>query len=166
MTTNTARNEISAFDARPYSDLYAAWLGWLTKLLADDRMPLSGDVTQWIRAWGEAVGQIGLLNINYAGSGDPQAERRISGRYSYGRQLGRMMEVLAPYVRSHESEFTDKPDGKALKEFLHMADDIGDMKQASVGEIVDKVRQWRKSPDFKSRLDDLRRGLEALNDGA
>lgn len=145
-----------------WADFWTTWLGWLTRLMAEDRMPLSGDVTQWIRAWGEAVGQIGLFNFNYAGSSDPQTERRIGSRYSYGRQLGRMLEVLVPYFQKHADEFTGEEEIQALKDFRDMASEIDALKQASVDELLDKVRHWRKSPQFNQKLAELKRGLEVL----
>jgi len=146
----------------PWADPWTLWRNWAAPNLADQHNPFSGDVTQWIRAWSEAVGQVGLLNINYGGSSDPQAERRITGRYSYGRQLGRLMEVLVPYVKKHEAAFRDASDERTLKEFLDMAREIEAMKQGSVSELLDKASKWRKDPDFKAKLAELRRGLDAL----
>ena len=37
-------------------DLWSAGDGWVRRLLAGNRMPLWGDVKQWIKAWGEIVG--------------------------------------------------------------------------------------------------------------
>jgi len=141
--------------------LYRDWLALVAPMLRQN-LPLGGDVTQWIRAWGEAVGQVGLLNINYAGSSDPQAERRISGRYSYGRQLGRMMEIMGPLVKRHEAQFRNEVGDKAVQDFLEMVDEITILKQASVDEIVSRVSDWRKSPDFKQKLDHLLLQLTAL----
>jgi len=122
------------------------------------REAFSGNVTQWIRAWG----QIGIINVNYAGSTDPQAEHRISGRYSYGRQLGRITEVLRPFVEEHRIDFKDEVSKKALKDFTDMADDIAELKQASVDEIFVRVRQWKKSPGFDRKLNDLLKLLDDL----
>lgn len=143
-------------------DPWALWLAWASPKVASERSPWSGDVTQWIRAWGEAVGQVGLFNINYAGSSDPQAERRITGRYSYGRQLGRLMEVLVPYVQKHEAEFRDGGDGRAVREFLDMAREIEAMKQTTVEDLLAHAKKWRKDPDFKTKLEALRRGLDEI----
>lgn len=151
----------SPLDPQTYLDLYGTWLQSLARSL-EVRQPLSGDVTQWIRAWGEAVGQVGLFNFNVAGSSDPQAERRIGSRYSYGRQLGRTTEVLEPYIRAHEAAFRKAAGDKPVDDFLGMAKDIRQMKQASVDDIVGKVRQWRDAPDFADRLKELRSRLEAL----
>jgi hypothetical protein len=147
-------------------DPYTAWLTWVTPLRHQNTAPLGGDVMQWIRAWGEVVGQVGFLNVNYAGSSDPQAERRISGRYSYGRQLGRIMEVMAPLIHRHQAQLRKEVGDKAVAEFLEMAGEIAAMKQASVGEIVNKVSGWRKSNDFAQKLDQLIVQLTALRSSA
>jgi hypothetical protein len=63
------------------------------------RLPLSGDVTQAINPWNwmlSAVGnQFGVVNINLGKSADPQLEKQILDEVgSYGRQLGRLGDVL------------------------------------------------------------------------
>ncbi len=61
-------------------------------------LPLSGDVSQVINPWnwwGQAFGQFGLININTSASSNPKLEQDIVQNVaSYGRQLGRIMEVL------------------------------------------------------------------------
>jgi hypothetical protein len=168
-TVATAANEAQAVPSaavspapQPYPDLYGLWLQSLARAL-EARSPLSGDVTQWIRAWGEAVGQVGLFNLNIAGSTDPQAERRIGSQYSYGRQLGRMTELLEPYVRAHGTEFRKASGERAVEDFLKMASDIRKLKQASVEDIVAKVRQWRDDPDFEKKLGELQAQLKAIS---
>jgi hypothetical protein len=151
----------SPLDPQTYLDLLGTWLQSLTRSL-EVRQPLSGDVMQWIRAWGEAVGQVGLFNFNVAGSSDPQAERRIGSRYSYGRQLGRMTEVLAPYIRANEDAFRGAAGDKPVDDFLKMESEIRRLKQATVEEVVTKVRQWQDEPDFERKLGDLLATLEAL----
>lgn len=59
--------------------------------------PLSGDVSQVINPWNWMLqnSQLGLVNINLGLSMDPALERRIlDGVGSYGRQIGRISEVL------------------------------------------------------------------------
>jgi hypothetical protein len=136
-----------------------AWLDSATALM---KAPLSGDVSQWIRAWGEAVGQVGLVNVNYAGSRDVQAEQRITGRYSYGSQLGRMLEILAPHVRQHQAEFSAECGPQAVEDLLAMADEIVALKEASVEELLAKVRQWQQSDGFDGKLQRLLAGLRDL----
>lgn len=68
------------------------------------RLPLSGDVTQAINPWNwmlSSVGsQFGLININVGKSADPQLEKQILDEVgSYGRQLGRLGDVLGVLLR-------------------------------------------------------------------
>lgn len=136
-----------------------AWLDSATALM---KWPLAGDVSQWIRAWGEAVGQVGLVNVNYAGSRDVQAEQRITGRYSYGSQLGRIVEILAPHVRQHQTEFSAECGPEAVKDLLAMADEIGALKEASVEDLLARVRQWKQSDGYEDKLQRLLAGLRDL----
>ena len=52
----------------PYHGLVLAWIRWAERLMVENRLPLSGNVDQWISAWAEAVSQIGFFNVNVAGS--------------------------------------------------------------------------------------------------
>lgn len=52
-------------------------------------------LAQTINPWSWTFGQVGLFNINLGSSGDPDLEARILGEVgSYGRQLGRMGDVM------------------------------------------------------------------------
>ena len=82
----------------PFVALQSAWLQWNEELLKTNKFPLSGNVDQLIKTWGEAVSQVGFLNVNVANSGNPPLERKIGSSFSYGRQLGRILDVLAPLV--------------------------------------------------------------------
>lgn len=147
-----------------WTDLGQAWLAWQIALLQGNRLPLSGDVTQWIRTWGEIVGQVGLFNVNIAGSTDPLAEKRIGAEYSYGRQLGRIMEVLTPHLKRHESDFAGPQDQAALKDYFAMAEAIAQLKarRCSTEQVVALVAKWQDDPDFDAQRDELIRQLSAL----
>lgn len=128
-------------------------------------MPLSGDVLQWMRAWGEAVGQVGLFNINFANSADPLLEREITGRYSYGRQIGRVLDVLAPLVDDKRDLLNEKVGPKVVDEFTALVEDVHRIKhQKTENEIIEAVKMWRNmSPDtFTHRLQNLLRQLEDI----
>jgi hypothetical protein len=66
------------------------------------KFPFSGDVLQTINPWtwwnsavNQLGGQFGLININTMASGDPALEQNIVQNVaSYGRQLGRVADVL------------------------------------------------------------------------
>lgn len=68
------------------------------------RLPLSGDVVQAINPWNWFLkftgSQIGLVNINLGRSADPELEEQILDEVgSYGRQLGRIGDVLGILLR-------------------------------------------------------------------
>lgn len=153
-------NDLQAIHA-----LQLAWVRWAERLMLENRWPLSGNVDQWISTWAEAVSQIGFFNVNVAGSANPQLEKRIGSQYSYGRQLGRMLDVLAPLVDANEP-LLRKPAGKKLDDFRKMAADIERMKERPVEDVVDDVRRWRKSADFRAKLEALTQQLEALKAAA
>ena len=153
-------NDLQAIHA-----LQLAWVRWAERLMLENRWPLSGNVDQWISTWAEAVSQIGFFNVNVAGSANPQLEKRIGSQYSYGRQLGRMLDVLARLVDANEP-LLRKQAGKKLDDFRKMAADIERMKERPVEDVVDDVRRWRKSADFRAKLEALTQQLEALKAAA
>jgi hypothetical protein len=61
------------------------------------KLPLSGDVVQTINPFTAFMsgGQFGLLNINLGQSSEPKVEEEVlSDIASYGKQLGRIADVL------------------------------------------------------------------------
>jgi len=137
------------------SGLQAMWLDWTKSLLKANQLPFSGNVDQWIRTFG----QVGLLNVNIAGSGNPELEKEIASRYSYGRQLGRILAVLAPLVEDRKELI----DGHARDEFDDMVRGIARLKRASVDDVVAQVKAWEdSSPRFREDLDELLRQLTTL----
>jgi hypothetical protein len=152
----------AAGGALPLQAMQVAWLDWTTSLLRNNQLPLSGNVDQWIRTWGEAVSQIGLLNVNIAGSRNPGLERKITSQYSYGRQLGRMLDVLAPLVDANQ----DAIGQKALADFHEMVRDISNARRSSVADIVAEVNTWQASPDFQDDLAELLQQLTKLSSAA
>jgi hypothetical protein len=69
-------------------------------LMGNVRFPLSGDVSQTINPWtwvyNMQANQIGLfnLNIDLGQSSDPDVEYKVLSVASYGKQLGRIGDVL------------------------------------------------------------------------
>lgn len=131
----------------------------------ENRLPLSGDVKQWIKAWGEVVGQVGLFNVNIANSADPAAEHAIVSRHSYGRQLGRILDVLEPLVLKNcslidEGDFDDFE--KMVKEIRCLKPD----KCLSPEQVVDAVRRWPEQlPNtYRQDIDTLTDQLRKIRD--
>lgn len=116
-----------------FEQLTQAWVEGACTALRANRWPLSGNVSECISAWGEAVGQFGFLNVNLAGARDPLLERTITQSYSYGRQLGRMLDVLAPLVEANEALIEKKTGPGAVAAFKAMVEEI------------DSLKRWRGS---------------------
>lgn len=147
-----SREPIVSLNMYPQSqwvtELGQAWVDWMAGLLNHNKLPLSGDVSQWISAWGEAVGQIGLFNINTVNSANPRLERDIGINYSYGRQLGRMLDVLTPMVATYANTPEGKQlDQKKLGEFEAMVADIQKLKDAKTPSQEDIVRDVSRLTD-------------------
>ena len=97
------------------------------------RLPLSGDVTQAINPWNwmlNSVGsQFGLININLGKSADPLLERQILEDVgSYGRQLGRIGEVLGVLLRHVELSKLSDEDKKKIWAFESQLTEIERLK--------------------------------------
>ena len=77
------------------------------------RLPLSGDVLQNINPWNWILkaGQVGLININLGRSVDPALEEEILNEVgSYGRQLGRIGDVLGVLLQHVQPEKLSEED--------------------------------------------------------
>ncbi len=164
MATESTQQASSDHPAKSWADLSAAWLDWQIAQLNENRLPLSGDVSQWIKAWGEVVGQVGLFNFNIAGSGDPLAEQRIGAKFSYGRQLGKIMDALVPFLEAHRKEFAKSPEHlEALDQLVAMSEEIKALKRNSVEDVVKQVKRWKGSKDLKAKIQKLREALDELD---
>ena len=93
----------------------------------------SGDVTQafrqWTSLWSQWMGQFGFININLAKSSDPALERRIIENVAgYGKQLGRVIEVLDALLVNSATAGWSADQKKALVDFFEMAQEIAAVK--------------------------------------
>ncbi|MBO6758092.1 MAG: hypothetical protein JJ902_17280 [Roseibium sp.] len=98
------------------------------------KLPLSGDVVQSINPWSDmfkAIGnQFSFININLGRSSAPQVEQEILNEVgSYGRQIGRISEVLDILIDQVEFKkpLSDK-DKDALALFKAMQLEIAEIK--------------------------------------
>lgn len=90
--------------------------------MPDLKLPLSGDVTQAINPWNwfykSVGGQFGLVNINLGKSADPELEQRILDDVgSYGRQLGRIGDVLEVLLDHVALDRLDARERNAVEDF-------------------------------------------------
>lgn len=96
-------------------------------------LPLSGDVTQAINPWSWNLkswgSQFGLVNINLGKSGDPELEQQILEEVgTYGRQLGRMGDVLAVLLKHLDPKKLSDSDKKAIMAFELQLEEVARLK--------------------------------------
>ncbi len=104
--------------------------------MASLRLPLAGDVTQFIRSWiglfSQRDGQIGLFNVNVdLGKTDaPEVETDILQNVgTYGHQLGRIGDALAVLVRHVDPARLTPEEDKALKALAVMLNDLANVRE-------------------------------------
>lgn len=142
----------------------AAWLQCHERVIGQVNLPLSGDVTQWIRTCAEAVAQVGLLNVNLTGTRDPATERRIGAQVSYGRQLGKIMDVLLPLAEQQASVlFAEGEARQHYADFRRVVTEIEALKRRSADALIQDVQRWRNSPTRREDIAALRAALDALD---
>lgn len=116
-----------------FTGLMNAWFTNGEKCFGGNEFPLSGDVRQWIAAMGVMFGQFGVVNMNLVGSRNPPLENIINSQYSYGSQLGRMLEILEPLVERQAAVLVRTGKQKELQDFREMARDVKRLKQTYSG---------------------------------
>lgn len=129
--------------------------------------PLSGAVTQLIEVWAQTVAQIGLFNINMANSANPGAERAILTEFSYGRQLGRILDVLTPIVKAHGDPFGSKAtlNKKYMEDYLDMAEKIDiEKNRHTVSTLLKAIDNLQNEfqDEHQQTFDDIRKELRRL----
>ncbi|MDR3428374.1 hypothetical protein [Silvimonas sp.] len=104
-------------------------------------LPLSGAVTQTINPWTAYFSlmgsQFGLINVNLGTSSNPAIEQEVlQDVASYGKQLGRMGDVLAVLVRHLDLTSLTEDEHKAVAAFKRMQEDIADIKERHRSRLV------------------------------
>ena len=91
------------------------------------KLPLSGDVVQWINpvTWFLSGNQI-TANVHLGESGSPEVEAEILDRVgTYGRQLGQTADAMIVLLRHLADRANLAPEGReAIEAFKKMANDI------------------------------------------
>lgn len=136
------------------------------------QFPFSGDVTQAINPWSwwlRLMSQIGFININLTESSDPEMERRITENVAgYGKQLGRVIEVLDALLLNTATAGWPVNQKKALTDFFEMAREIDAVKSdyiaptsANVDRFLDGIRLLKKKDkkEYGEIIERLKREL-------
>ena len=100
------------------------------------------------------------INVTEENSSSPETEREIVAQYSYGRQLGHIIDVL--------SELIDRwpggaPDDLSVQRFAELRDDIEKIKTQGIVRAISELAEMKqRNPDEYARLaPKLREILEA-----
>jgi hypothetical protein len=136
------------------------------------QFPFSGDVTQAINPWTwwlRLMSQIGFININLTKSSDPEMERRITENVAgYGKQLGRVIEVLDALIAHTATAGWTADEKKALGDFLELAQEIAALKgdymaptKANIDRFLDGIRHLKQTDEqqYGEVLERLRKEL-------
>jgi hypothetical protein len=103
--------------------------------MPDFRLPLSGNVTQSINPWTVLFNpwgnQVGLININLGRSANPPVEEEVlTDVASYGRQLGRMQDVLVVLLKHFRPVEPLQPEEQsAISDLTSMLAEIAKVKE-------------------------------------
>jgi hypothetical protein len=100
------------------------------------------------------------INVTEENSSSPQTERDIVTRYSYGRQLGRIVDVLGELIERWPG---GAPDDPSVRRFAELRDDIEKIKTQGIVRAVSELADMKqRNPDEYARLaPKLREILEA-----
>jgi hypothetical protein len=135
------------------------------------RYPWSGAVSQAINPWSwlnDSMGQFGFINVNQTVSSNRGMEREIVEKAAgYGRQLGRISEVLELLVQRLPA---DEQECKPVREFRDMMNAIAAVKaghaapgEESVDRLIAGIRHLRDhdAEAYRDIVEKIRRELPA-----
>jgi len=136
------------------------------------QFPFSGDLTQAINPWTwwlRMMSQIGFININMTESSDPGMERQIVENVAgYGKQLGRVIEVLDALFAHTATSGWSAEQKKALGDFLDLAGEIAAVKGdyiaptvENIDRLLDGIRHLKETDEkqYGEILERLRKAL-------
>ena len=99
--------------------------------MGDFRLPASGDVNQVINPWtwiyNTQANQVGLLNlsVNLGHSSNPDMEQAVLRTASYGKQLGRIEDVIDILIKELAQNFApDSNEAEAISDYQTMRREI------------------------------------------
>jgi len=104
------------------------------------KMPLSGDVTQWIAPWATTIStlgsQFGFVNINMGRSSDRALESEILEQVgTYGRQLGRIGDTLAVLLNHLDPARLTPQEEDAIQAFKVQMYEIAQLKKKRARDV-------------------------------
>jgi hypothetical protein len=90
------------------------------------------------------------INVTEENSSSPETEREITGKYSYGRQLGRIIDVLGELIEKWPG---GAPDDPSVRQFAELRDDIERIKTKRIVQAISDLAEMKhRNPDEYERL--------------
>ena len=90
------------------------------------------------------------INVTEENSSSPETEREVVAKYSYGRQLGRIIDVLSELIEKWPG---GAPDDPAIQRFAEMQDDIEGIKTRRIAQAISDLAEMKqRNPDEYNRL--------------
>jgi hypothetical protein len=90
------------------------------------------------------------ISVTEENSSSPETEREIVAKYSYGRQLGRVIDVLGDLIDKWPG---GPPDDPSVQRFAELRDDIEEIKvERIVRAISDLAEMKQRNPGEYERL--------------
>ena len=132
------------------------------------------DPATWMASWWRGLGLAPenltqpilpgwAITINGINSSAPQTEVEVLQHHSYGRQLGRMADVIQALL---EERGEDASSDRRFKEFIKMKREIDDIKLDAAATRIDRVRadlaalKAARPAEYRRLRDALRRVLD------
>jgi hypothetical protein len=90
------------------------------------------------------------INVTEENSASPGTEQAIVAKYSYGRQLGRIVDVLGELIDKWPG---GAPDSSPVRQFAKLRDEIEEIKTKQIVHAISDLAEMKdRNPDEYERL--------------
>ena len=90
------------------------------------------------------------INVTEENSSSPETEREIITKYSYGRQLGRVIDVLGDLIEKWPG---GAPNDPSVQRFTELRDEIEEIKAERISRAISDLAEMKqRNPDEYERL--------------
>ena len=141
----------------------AAWLAWWSELWRQ----AYGRTTELPSLAPQTLSQpilpgwlfAGSVNVTEENSSSPETERDIVSQYSYGRQLGRIIDVLGELIERWPGGV---PADQAVQRFAELRDDVRKIKAQGIVRAISELAELKQSnpPEYARLAPKLKEILE------
>jgi hypothetical protein len=80
-----------------------------------------------------------VVNVNSNNSSAPETEQTVVARHSYGRQLGRLMDVVGLLLDDLQAREGSLPQDERIEDFRRLQADIDDIKRQAAERRLERI---------------------------